>query len=168
MHKSVVVSWMVRAVVVCLLFVGVEVGSRIPGAAAAACKRGAYKVRGVATRTFCGSAKGTATIGTTKLVFPEGECESNGSTFAANFGTIVLGADDGAKPVKATTDYVGIAVLASAKDGVNTGLMSGNLKGKGLIVGQATVTLSGGKRKATITGTAIGSFHGAVSATVTC
>ena len=168
MRKSVAVSWMVRAVVFCLLFAGIEVGWRLPGAAAASCKRGVYQIRGVQTRTFCGSARGTATVGTTKLVFPEGECEANGSTFAANFGTIVLGADDGAKPVKATTDYVGIAVLASAKDGVNRGLLSGNLKGKGLIVRQAKVILSGGKQKATITGTAIGSFHGAVSATVTC
>ena len=48
-------------------------GFGTPPAAAASCKADVRKVGGVQTRTFCGTAKGSATIGTTKLAFPVGD-----------------------------------------------------------------------------------------------
>lgn len=48
-------------------------GFGTPPAAAASCRAGVRKVGGVQTRTFGGTAKGSATIGTTKLAFPVGD-----------------------------------------------------------------------------------------------
>src|SRR5690242_13329515 len=67
---------------------------------------GVHDVSGTEVRTFCGT--GTATVKSTKvsMSLPKASCETATNYVAVNAGTVVLGADEATKKVKASTQYI--------------------------------------------------------------
>jgi hypothetical protein len=121
-----------------------------------ACKPGVHTFSGsTKARTFCGPARSTAVIGTAKFAFKGGSCHKTKKYVTLNIGTVVLG--DTSKP---HPEYFGITVgqtpaggKPAPKDGTyDDALLAFVHKHKRYSVGDASVTLQGGRTHGTFSG----------------
>jgi hypothetical protein len=121
--------------------------------ASSACKSGTTKVGGKTARTFCGTAKAHATVGSKAFSFSGGECTKTGTYFTINIGTIVINPVANAKP--ASVPYFGMAVTP-ASSGVHLGqTLSWVSGGKRYGVMASTIKLKAGFKSGTFSGTAL-------------
>jgi hypothetical protein len=106
-------------------------------------------------RTFCGPARAAAVVGATKFTFGGGACQKTKKYVTVNIGTVVLGSTSKPRP-----EYFGITVgqtpaggKPAPKDGTyDDAVVSFVHKHKGYAVGNASVTLKGGRTRGTFTG----------------
>jgi len=126
---------------------------------------GVHEKNGVQTRTFCGKATATVTMGDESVTFPAGECETTADYVSVNIGTVVLGTGDGATALKAGTAYFGMNIgrtpaddaskPAADKDGTYPVSFAANDHGRAVTVISGTVVLTGGRTRGTMSGTAL-------------
>jgi hypothetical protein len=126
---------------------------------------GVHEKNGVQTRTFCGKATATISMGTESVTFPAGECETTGTYVSVNIGTVVLGTGDKATALKATTAYFGMNIgrtpaddsskPAADKDGTYTASFAANDHGTATTVITGTVVLSANRTRGTMSGTTL-------------
>ena len=125
-----------------------------------ACTAGVHTLGGATVRTFCGPAKATLRLGTRTYVFAGGECARSGTTLGLNIGTITLGGTPKSR-------YFGLLVSRATHDGRFTNqIVSWQFPGKGGGLAGAKVTLSGGQKKGSFSGSVIGG--GTASGTFSC
>jgi hypothetical protein len=124
------------------------------------------EINGVNTRSFCGSASAQANVGGQAWSFQQGECETASGQFTVNIGRVILGTGSAADQLKQQYDYFGLTVTAAA-DGTYTGIATGNHQGKNFNLTQAQITISGGMKKGTFSGTSYGD-NTAVSGSFSC
>jgi hypothetical protein len=93
MRKSTVVAPLVLAFAAAAL-----VAPSTSSAAAAACVPGKTTVAGKPATRFCGPAHATAKVGGKKFVFTGGVCQTSGTYFTVNIGTVVNNKVATAKP----------------------------------------------------------------------
>jgi len=131
-----------------------------PTTAAPAC--GDHEIDGVNTRTFCGPASATLTVGGAKTTFTGGTCEKTPEYVSVSIGTVVLGTGAGARGVKNATVYFkldagrtpadGKDVPAATKDGVYKGSFIANDHGLATTAPSAQVTLTDNRSKGQFSG----------------
>jgi hypothetical protein len=144
-----------------------------PGAGSSGkCKAGLGTVAGVQSRTFCGPATATVTVGSTALTFKGGQCESGTGYLTVNIGTVALGAlkDPSQKPAyfglvagDLSKAPGGAAVAGDQKSPAITGdgayagqpLITGNSGATAIVLKASTLTLSDGQKKGTFSGTGL-------------
>lgn len=128
----------------------------------AACRAGVRAFDGsTQARTFCGPAKATVEVGGATVSFSGGSCETGAQYVTINIGTVVLGQTTKKKP-----EYFGLTVgkvpvvggTPAPKDGTyGAQAVAWVHAGKGGSALQSKVTLTGGRKKGTFTGTLLGS-----------
>ncbi|MCU1458818.1 MAG: hypothetical protein JWL73_2910 [Actinomycetia bacterium] len=140
-------------------------------AQAVKCKAGLGSLGGVQTRTFCGSATATVTVGTTPLFFHGGRCDTGPGYLTVNIGTVALGAlaDPAQKPTYFglvagdLSKAPGSAAAADPKNPPITGdgaypgqpIVTGNQGANAIVLKTVALTLSAGQKKGTFSGTAL-------------
>ncbi len=122
----------------------------------ARCQAGTTTFGGSPARVFCGPATATVRVGSKTFTFRSGSCDKTSDYLTVNLGTIVIGS-----PSMPTPDYFGLTVgrlplgggKPAAKDGTYAGaVISAVHAGKSYAIGQARVTLAGGRTRGTFTG----------------
>ena len=126
---------------------------------------GVHEKNGVQTRTFCGKATATITMGDESVTFPGGECETTADYVSVNIGTVVLGTGDKATALKAATAYFGMNVgrtpgdgpskPAADKDGTYSSSFAANDHGRAVTVVAGSVVLSANRTRGTMSGTSL-------------
>ena len=126
---------------------------------------GVHEKNGVQTRTFCGKATATLTMGDESVTFPAGECETTPTYVSVNIGTVVLGTGEGATALKAATAYFGMNIgrtpgddaskPAADKDGSYPVSFAANDHGRPVTVVAGMAVLTANRTKGTLTGTAL-------------
>jgi hypothetical protein len=123
---------------------------------------GDHEIDGVNTRTFCGAASSTLSVGGAKTSFTGGACETTPEYVSVSVGTVVLGTGAGARGVKNTTVYFkldagrtpadGKDIPAATKDGVYKGSFIANDHGLATTAPSAQVTLTDNRTKGQFSG----------------
>jgi hypothetical protein len=129
----------------------------VPAASSAAgpgCTPRKTTVGGKAALRYCGPAKATVTMGSTRFTFSGGSCATLGPYFTVNIGTHLLTSVAGTKP--GPNPYFNIT-LTPPDAGVHLKQpLSWTSGGKGYSVIGSTITLRKGLESGTFSGTAIG------------
>ena len=156
---------MPRALVVALVFSQACGGGGGGKKAESVAGCGVHEKNGVQTRTFCGKATATLTMGDESVTFPGGECETTATYVSVNIGTVVLGTGAAATALKAATAYFGMnigrtpgddaAKAAADKDGSYPISFAANDHGRAVTVVSGTATLTDNRTKGTMSGTAL-------------
>jgi hypothetical protein len=133
--------------------------------ASSACTPGMSKVGGKPARTFCGTAKVVAKIGTKTFSFTGGECTKTATYFTLNIGTIVINPVANAKPGK--LPYFGMTVTPGDSGVHLSQALSWVSSGKRYSVYANSVTLKTGLKKGSFNGHALPG-GGKVTGTFTC
>jgi hypothetical protein len=131
-----------------------------------ACVAEVREINGVNTRSFCGSASAQATVNGQTWTWSQGECFNSAGMVGVNIGRVILGTGAAADQLKQQYDYFGVTVSASA-DGQATGAVTYVYKGNHDSLISATITLSGGLKKGTFSGTGLLN-GGTISGSWTC
>jgi hypothetical protein len=135
------------------------------------CKPGVYTFSGsTKARRFCGPARATAVVGGEKFAFKGGACDKTKKYVTVNIGTVVLGSTSKPRP-----EYFGITVgqtpaggKPAPKDGTHDDAVVAFVhKHKGYPLGDASVTLKGGRTRGTFTGELAGN-GGTVTGSFRC
>lgn len=109
-------------------------------------------VDGVGVLVYCGSAKATVKVGATTFHFENGQCKKLGSSFYANFGSIVT------QPTKKAPDSFQIIAGSDAKPATKNGSYPGTTvmmtkSGRSYLADALTLTLTHNARAGTLAGT---------------
>jgi hypothetical protein len=129
---------------------GTSTGST--GTSAVGCVAEVREINGVNTRSFCGPATATATVGGQQWSWTQGQCFNESGMVGVNIGRVILGTDVTAQQLKKQYDYFGVTVQAS-KDGTYPGTaIAGEYHGQDLTIVSGSVTLSSNLSKGSFTG----------------
>jgi hypothetical protein len=130
------------------------------------CVAGTEEINGVNTRQFCGSAKAQATANGQTMNWSNGECATTGGAFSVNIGRIILGSNDAAKELKKKYDYFGITLQATSDGAYDKAVISMDYQGQVYALITSSLTLSGGMKQGTFTGSDLKGIS--VSGSFTC
>jgi hypothetical protein len=136
------------------------------GGSQTGCAAGTQEINGVNTRQFCGPAKAQATANGQTMNWSNGECSTTGGAFSVNIGRIILGSNDAAKELKKKYDYFGITLQATSDGTYDKAVISMDYQGQSYALITSSLTLSGGMKQGTFTGSDLKGVS--VSGSFTC
>jgi hypothetical protein len=127
---------------------------------------GVKEINGVNTRQFCGSATAQATASGQSLTWSNGECTTTSGAFSVNIGRIILGSDTAAKELKKQYDYFGITLQTTQDGTYSKAVIAFDHQGQSYALITNTLTLSGGLKQGSFTGSDLKGVS--VSGSFTC